>query len=116
MAIIRITDLTLKAIIGIHDWERVTKQTIIINATIVYNARKAIATDKIKHALDYKSITKEIIALVKDSRFQLLETLTHSILRITMSRKAVKHATVRVDKPRALRFAKSVSIELSAKR
>ena len=116
MAIIRITDLTLKAVIGIYDWERVTKQAIVINATIEYNAAKAITTDDITYALDYKSITKEIIALVKKSRFQLLEAIANSILKIIMKNKAVKNAAVRVDKPRALRFAKSVSIELSAKR
>ncbi len=116
MATIRITDLTLKTIIGTYDWERVTKQKIIINITIEYNASKAAATDTIRDALDYKLITKRVIALVETSKYQLLETLTNEILITIMDFKAVKKACVRVDKPRALRFAKSVSIELCAKR
>ena len=116
MAIIRITDLTLKAIIGTNDWERTTKQNIVINAVIEYNASKAIATDNIREALDYKTITKKILAQVKNSKFYLLEKLTAFVLEIILENKKVKKATVRIDKPLALRFARSVSVELSRTR
>ena len=61
MATIRITDLTLKAIIGIFDWERKKKQTVVINIEIEFNAAKAIKSDEVKDTVDYKVITKEII-------------------------------------------------------
>lgn len=116
MATIRITDLRLQAIIGINNWERTTKQEVLINISLDYHAAKAIKTDDQKHMLDYKSTTKKIIKAVRSSRFFLLEKLTDHVLKIVMQDKRVGQATVRIDKPRALRFAKSVSVELRAKR
>ena len=114
MAKIRITDLTLRAIIGTNAWERVTKQKIIINITFDYNFAKAVSHDNIRAAVDYKIMTKKIIQMVQKSKFFLLEKLAASILSIVMDNKRVMKATVRVDKPLALRFAKSVSVEVSS--
>ena len=116
MTTIRITDLKLKTIIGTMKWERTTKQAILINIVFEYDARKAAQTDSIKHAVDYKTITKRIIREVEKSKFHLVERLCEFILSIVMSNKAVKKAAVRVDKPLALRFAKSVSAEATSKR
>lgn len=116
MAVIRITNLKLRTIIGINDWERKHKQDVVINIKIEFDASKSIKNDTITDAVDYKVITKRITKEVEDSNFQLLEKLTQLALNITMEHPHVQKATVRVDKPFALRFADSVSIELSEKR
>ncbi|MFH1761424.1 MAG: FolB domain-containing protein [bacterium] len=113
---IRIKDLTLRAIIGINDWERKKSQDIIINIEMEYNAQKAVETDDIAFALDYKTITKKIISEVGKTKFYLLEKLTAHILRIIMKNNAVLTAAVRVDKPHALRYSESVSFKLSETR
>ena len=113
---IQITDLKLKTIIGTNDWERHTKQNILINISLEYPATRAIATDDLKETIDYRGLTKKIIKEVTLSRFELLEKLTAFVLRIVMENPKIKSATVRIDKPRALRFARSVSVELSASR
>src|SRR3989338_9838789 len=104
MATIRITDLTLKTIIGTNAWERTTKQKVVINICLDYNASLAAKTDNINYAVDYKQITKKIIEKVKKSKFYLLEKLTQSVLNIIMEDKRIKKASVCIDKPRALRF------------
>jgi D-erythro-7,8-dihydroneopterin triphosphate epimerase len=116
MAIIRISDLHLKAIIGIMGWERKWKQDLLLNITIVYDSQKAQRSDRIEDALDYKAVTKRIIEEVERSQFHLLEKLTDFVLQIVMSNDLVREATVKIDKPKALRFSKSVSVELSSKR
>ena len=116
LAIIKIKNLKLKAIVGINPPERIHKQEIVINVAIELDASKAIKTDDIKHAMDYKTITKKIIAEVEKSSFFLLEALADFVLQLIMSHKQVKKATVEVDKPLALRFADSVSVTVSAKR
>ena len=63
-----------------------------------------------------KQLLKKIIAHVQEGRFKLLEVLTKSILELIMKDKKVKWARVEVDKPHALRFAESVSVELEASR
>ena len=116
MAKVQITDLALRTIIGTNDWERKTKQDITINITLEYDSSKSRQSDNLQDAVDYKKLTKRIIQEVDDSRFFLLEALTDFVLKIVMQEKKVKWASVRIDKPQALRFAKSVSIELQRKR
>lgn len=116
MAVIRITDLSLYMIIGTNAWERTKKQKVVINVAFEYSAVKAIRDDDIKMAVDYKALTKKIIKETSASHFFLLESLTDFILKIVMENKKIKQATVRVDKPKALRFAKSVSAELTVSR
>lgn len=116
MATIRITNLKLRTIIGINDWERECKQDIVINVTIDCDATKAAKSDTIEDAVDYKTLTKRIIKEVEASSFFLLEKLAKVILNIVMENSLVREAAVRVDKPLALRFADSVSVELSEKR
>ena len=115
MATIRITNLKLRTIIGTNDWERECKQDVLINVKIDFDATRASESDNIKDTIDYKAITKRIISEVEPSSFFLLEKLAKCILIIVMKNPLVKEATVRIDKPLALRFADSVSVELSEK-
>ena len=116
MAKIRITDLRLRAIIGTNDWEREEKQDVVLNITIDYDALKAARTDDLADTIDYKEVTKKIIERVEASEFFLLEKLADMILGIVMANPGAREVSVRVDKPQALRFADSVSVELSKKR
>lgn len=116
MAKIRITDLSLRTIIGIFDWERKTKQDIVINIELDFDASRAAASDDVHDTVDYKAITKKVIDVVEGSSYYLLEKLTQRVLDLIMEDPRVLAAVVRIDKPQALRFARSVSVELSSKR
>ena len=115
MATIRITNLKLRTIIGINDWERDTKQDVIINIAIEFDAARSSQSDDIKDTIDYKCLTKEIIREVEGSAYFLLEKLARMIMKIIMKDKRAKGASVRVDKPGALRFCDSVSVEITEK-
>ena len=116
MATIRVSDLKLRAIIGTNDWERNTKQDVTINVTLEFDAAPAAQSDNLKDTVDYKTMTKKIIKTVEESHFFLLEALTNTVLNIALEDKRVSAASVRVDKPQALRFADSVSLEISRRR
>ncbi|MBA6420607.1 dihydroneopterin triphosphate 2'-epimerase [Pseudomonas neustonica] len=116
LARIRIKDLRLRTYIGIKDEEIHNQQDILINVTILYPADDAVAVNEITQALNYRTITKALIAHVEGNRFALLERLTQELLDIVMQHQQVHYAEVEVDKPHALRFAESVSITLSAQR
>jgi len=113
---IRINDLLLNCIIGINDWERTQKQDVMINIVIFTDLSKPCKSDDIKDAVDYKQVKQEIIAMVEKSHFNLIERLADEIAKICLVHKSVKAVSVRVDKPGALRFAKSVSIEIFRER
>jgi D-erythro-7,8-dihydroneopterin triphosphate epimerase len=112
-AIINITNLRLRTYIGFNPDEREKKQDVVINIEIHYPADNAcVSADEVSHALNYKTITKKVIALVEDGHFLLLEKLVSDILVECHDHPSVTYAKVRVDKPHALRFADSVSLTL----
>jgi len=112
---IRIKDLRLRTIIGIEDWEREKKQDVTVNIVLEFDGGQAAHTDEIDNTVNYKKLTKQIIELVEDTRYQLLEKLANEILQTCLNTPRVQHAEVEVDKPHALRFADSVSITASGK-
>lgn len=117
MARIRVKNLLVRTYIGFNPEELVNKQDVIINLEIETDIPdSALEADEPIGIFDYKTITKKIIAMVQDGRFKLLEVLTKNILDLIMADSKVKWARVEVDKPHALRFAESVSLEMESKR
>ncbi len=116
MARIQITNLKLRAIIGANDWERSIKQDIVLNIFMDFDAAEAIQSDDLAHTLDYKKIKRKVVNFVESSQFHLLEKLTSEVLDIIMAESRVEFANVRIDKSHALRYADSVSVELSKSR
>lgn len=113
---VRIKNLLLRAYIGIKDEEINNQQDVVINVCLTYDASEAIDQNEISAALNYRTITKQIIGHVDGNRFALLERLTYEVLTIVMEHGAVQWAQVEIDKPHALRYAESVSVCLEAHR
>jgi len=113
---IYIRDLALRCIIGVYPDERREKQDVIINVTLGCDHADAARTDRIDHAVDYKTIKKGIIELVEQSEFYLLEALADRIANLCLDHARVQSVTVTVDKPGALRFARSVAVEVTRSR
>ena len=111
-ATIRVSNLRLRTFIGFNPEERRKKQDIVINLEITYQAPLGALDDCVSDALDYKTVTKQVIAHVEEGRFLLLEKLVADVLDICSRHPSVAHARVTIDKPHALRFADSVSLAL----
>jgi len=107
-----IKDLTLRCIIGIYDYERKNKQDVLINMTLYSDLHPAGQSDNISDTINYKSLTKEIIASVEKSSFFLLEALASHISSICLKKSRINGCKIRVDKPGALRYSKSVGVEI----
>ncbi|MDX8337996.1 dihydroneopterin aldolase [Draconibacterium sp. IB214405] len=117
MAKIRVKNLLIRTYIGFNPDELVNKQDVVINLEIETDIpESALESDEPEDIFNYKVITKKIITLVQEGRFKLLEVLTKRILDTIMEDEKVKWARVEVDKPHALRFAESVSMEMEARR
>jgi len=111
-----IKDLLLRGIIGVNDDERANKQDILINLEISVDTRKAGKSDAIADTINYRTITKRIIKHVESSADYLVERLVNDIARIVLTEFDVERVIARVEKPGALRFAKSVGIEIERTR
>lgn len=108
-----IDGLHLRCIIGINEVERKQKQDVLINVELWTDMEEATRTDRIETTIDYKSLTKDIIARVEKSEFFLVEALAGMIADICTARRGVKRARVTVEKPGALRFARSVGARVT---
>ena len=111
---IHIKDLLLRAIIGINDDERRNKQDVLINITL-YADHSAAASDDINDTVNYRTITKETVKLVENSQFFLVEKMALEIVKICLADLRVARAVVTVEKPGAIRFARSVGVTVDRK-
>lgn len=111
-----IKDLLLRCIIGINEWERKEEQDVVINIVIWCDLKEATKTDDINRTINYKNVSKEIIRLVGKSKFFLIETLAERIAQVCLEHNNVKRVSVTVEKPGALRFARTVGVEINRRK
>jgi dihydroneopterin aldolase len=102
--------LKVDTVIGIWDWERKIRQTVIIDLEISADIRRAAETDSIDDTLNYKQVSKRVQQFVADSSFQLVETLAEKIAAIVRDEFEVEWVRVRVNKPGAIRGAQDVGV------
>lgn len=113
---IHIRDLSLRCIIGLYPEERTNKQDVIINVTMETDLRAAGKSDDLNDTVDYKTIKLEIMDFVENSSFKLIESLAEGAAAICLTDPRVQSATVTIDKPGALRFCRSVAVEVTRSR
>jgi dihydroneopterin aldolase len=104
--------LTVECIVGIWEWERRVKQTVIIDLEMATDIRRAAASDRIDDTIDYKKVAKRLLAFVGESQFNLVETLAEQIARVVVTEFGVSWVKVRLNKQGAIRGARDVGIEI----
>ncbi len=107
-----LTGLRTECIVGIWDWERKVKQTVVIDLEMACDIRKAALSDNIEDTVDYKSVSKRLLGFVGDSQYQLVETLTENIARIVITEFSVPWVRVRLNKQGAVRNSRDVGISI----
>lgn len=112
MDIIFLRGLEAKAVIGIYDWERTIRQTIILDLEMGTDISKAAATDDISHTLDYKAVSKRISSFIEDSSFFLVETMAEEVAKIILSEFPTPWVRVTLNKKGAIRGATDVGIQI----
>ena len=110
MDIIFLGGLEVETIIGIYDWERVTKQTVILDIEMAFDIQKAAETDDIQYTLDYKTVSQRIVSFVEASQFLLVEKLISEIADIIRNEFNVPWVRITLNKKGAISAAKDVGI------
>ena len=112
-----IRDLLLRGIVGIKPDERKNRQDILVNIIMWADTRPAAATDDIDDAVNYKTVTKAIIHHIENGDPRLVERLVAEVANICFKTdQRVQAVEVTVEKPGALRFARSVGVSIYRKR
>jgi 7,8-dihydroneopterin aldolase/epimerase/oxygenase len=108
--IVYIRDLRIETIIGIYDWERQVRQTVSLDLEMASDILQAAATDDIQYALNYKAVSKRLIAYVENRNALLVETLAEEIAKLIREEFSVPWLRLRLSKPGAVRGARDVGL------
>jgi FolB domain-containing protein len=107
-----ITDLSVRGIIGINDWEREKPQEILINIVLFADLRKAEESDNIADSVNYRSVSKKVQAHAETAKRLTVEALAADLARLCLDEPGVESVRVKVEKPGAVRFSRSVGVEI----
>ena len=113
---VSVRDLSVPAVIGVHDWERAIEQTLIVSVDMVpttADVRQAAATDDLADALDYSAVATTIVAVVREGKFQLIETAAERVAERLLAEHPVTWLRLEVRKPIADGYTAAVTIERS---
>lgn len=110
MDIVFIHDLKVETVIGVFAWERRIRQRVCLNLEMACDIARAAASDDLSHALDYKAISKRIIAFVEQAEYQLVEALAEAVATLVREEFGVAWLRLTLSKPGALSAARDVGI------
>jgi dihydroneopterin aldolase len=108
--------LKSEAIIGIYDWERQVRQTVLIDLELSADIRRAALTDSIDDTLNYKRVAKQVLGFIETSQFQLVETLAEHIAMLILEEFGVGWVRIVLSKPGAVRSSRDVGVALERNR
>jgi dihydroneopterin aldolase len=104
--------LKTESIVGIFDWERQVKQTVVMDIEFSADIRKAATSDSIDDTLNYKGVAKRVLAFVDESSFHLVETLAERVAMLILEEFGVSWVSITVSKPGAIRSSRDVGVML----
>lgn len=107
-----IKDLLVRGVIGITDRERQRPQDILINVVLYTDIARAAETDAIEDCVDYSLVAKKLFAHAESAGRNTVEALVSDLMRLCLEERGVLGARVRVEKPGAVRFSRSVGVEI----
>lgn len=111
-----IKDLVARGIIGVNNWEREKPQEILINVALFTDLRKAGESDNLEDTVSYRTVAKMVLAHAESAKRFTVEALAEDLAKICLGFQAVQKVIIRVEKPGAARFARSVGVEIERRR
>ena len=102
--------LEIETLIGIYDWERRIRQSLLFDIEMAFDNRKPAASDDIADTLNYKAVSTRLIEYVSASSFGLVETLAERCAEIILTEFAASHVRLKLSKPGAVRGSKAVGV------
>ena len=107
-----VRDLELKALVGIHDHEKVAPQRIIVNVDLMVDESEPVDDDVFRTVVDYERVVKKIKQIIDEGHVNLLETLAERFAERCLEDPRVLSSRIRIEKPDVMPEAASVGIEI----
>ena len=110
MDIIYLNNLRIDTVIGIYEWERRIKQTLIFDIEIAADTGKAAQSDSIEDTVSYEAVANRLTEYVGASEFELIETLAEKVAGILLDEFKVRWCRLRLNKRGAVRGVRDIGI------
>ncbi|MBE2211903.1 MAG: dihydroneopterin aldolase [Xanthomonadaceae bacterium] len=110
MDIVFIEALEIDTVIGIYDWERQITQKVVLDIEMAFDNRRPAASDDIVDTLNYKDVSKRMIAFVGESNFGLVESLAERCADIIREEFGVPWVRLKLSKPGAVTGSRAVGV------
>ena len=111
-----ISDLIARGIIGVNDWEREKPQEVSINIVLFADLHEAGRSDNLEDSVNYRTVAKIVLAHAETTQRQTVEALAADVARLCLEQPGVQQVRVRIEKPGAVRFSRSVGVEIERSR
>jgi len=112
MDIVYIRELRTDTVIGVYDWEREIRQTVVLDLELASDNRRAAGSDQIEDAVDYAAISTRVLAFIEASEYQLIETLAEQIAALILRDFRVPWLRLQLSKPGAVSQARDVGVQI----
>ncbi|HNY30684.1 MAG TPA: dihydroneopterin aldolase [Fibrobacteria bacterium] len=114
---IELDSLAIPCIVGILPFERVEEQPVFVDLELDLDFGPAAGSESIEDTVDYAALAESIHELVKEAKFQLIETMAEEIAKFVLARHSmVETVRVRIHKPRAVPQAKDTRVRVERSR
>ena len=110
MDIVFIRGLRADTVIGVYDWERKVRQTVVLDLEMAADNRRAATSDGVGDALDYAAVSARLLAFIEDSEFNLIEALAEQVAALVLAEFGVPWLRLRLSKPGAVTAARDVGV------
>jgi 7,8-dihydroneopterin aldolase/epimerase/oxygenase len=108
--------LTAECVIGFIDWERRVKQTVVVDLELPVDCRQAAVTDDVTDTVDYKKVSKRVLAFIEASEFKLVETLAQRLAMLILEEFGIEWIRLSINKPGAIRNSRDVGVSIERTR
>lgn len=108
-----IQQLAVKTTIGVYEWEKKIKQTLLFDITMLHDTMAAAKSDHINDALDYFEVSKAVTQYVESNTFELIETVANRVAELILTQFNVSQVAIKLLKPGAVENAASVGVSIT---
>ena len=108
--------LTAECVIGFIDWERRVKQTVVVDLELPVDCRQAAMSDDVTDTVDYKKVSKRVLAFIEASEFKLVETLAQRLALLILEEFTIEWIRLSINKPGAIRNSRDVGVSIERSR
>lgn len=110
MDIVFIRELRADTVIGVYDWERTLRQSVVLDLEMATDVGIAASADALEFTLDYAAVSARVLAFIEGSEFELIETMAEQIAAIVIAEFEVPWLRLRLCKPGAVPQARDVGV------